>query len=429
MNADALAQAAAHALEAMRAAGFEHAQAHAAATALTELNFNDNEPTLLRSTEGAKLALLGIVDGRMASTELVDLSADAVAARVRALFADARSAPQDAANSVSSGERGVFERGPQEADNDALVEAVHGLLDYRARATPKFTLAEGAASHRRRRFHLLTTGGSELSGSCGWYELGAMGSAREGAKASSIDGAGGATWDLRSAPAHEQFGLGAMMHATERQVHTQRLGEKFVGDVVFLPQAVQDLVNWLVMQLSDGALIAGTSLYAKRIGDAIAAPGFTLRSRFDAAGVLPISGDGFVARPLAVVENGVLRTLLPTLYGSRKTGHAHAPTPGGGWAVEPGTASVPELVGGVERGALVGRLSMGLPAANGDFSGVIKNAFLVQGGEVGPALTETMIAGNMAQVLRSVVGASRETLDGEGGSRLPWLRIAGLHFS
>ena len=80
------------------------------------------------------------------------------------------------------------------------------------------------------------------------------------------------------------------------------------------------------------------------------------------------------------------------------------------------------------RGALVGRLSMGNPAANGDFSGVIKNSFEIVGGQVGAALSEVMISGNMARMLLDVQAVSRERLD-TGALLLPWLRIGGLHFS
>jgi PmbA protein len=86
------------------------------------------------------------------------------------------------------------------------------------------------------------------------------------------------------------------------------------------------------------------------------------------------------------------------------------------------------MVGGVQHGALVGRLSMGQPAPNGDFSGVIKNSFLIEGGALGPALSEVMISGNMAQMLRDVVAVSAERLD-TGQTLLPWLRVEGLHFS
>ena len=71
---------------------------------------------------------------------------------------------------------------------------------------------------------------------------------------------------------------------------------------------------------------------------------------------------------------------------------------------------------------------MGNPAANGDFSGVIKNSFIVEGGAVGPALSEVMIAGNIARMLKDVVAVSRERID-TGDWLLPWVRIGGLHFS
>ena len=79
-------------------------------------------------------------------------------------------------------------------------------------------------------------------------------------------------------------------------------------------------------------------------------------------------------------------------------------------------------------GALVNRLSMGRPASNGDFSGVIKNSFAIEGGKQGTALSETMITGNVAQMLKDVVAVSRERID-TGAFLLPWVRIGNLHFS
>ena len=76
----------------------------------------------------------------------------------------------------------------------------------------------------------------------------------------------------------------------------------------------------------------------------------------------------------------------------------------------------------------VGLLSMGMPAANGDFSGVIKNSFAIEGGVIGPALSETMVTGNIAQMLRDVLAVSRERLD-FGAQCVPWLRVGGLKFS
>jgi PmbA protein len=190
---------------------------------------------------------------------------------------------------------------------------------------------------------------------------------------------------------------------------------------------VSDLLGWLFGQLGDTQLIAGSSLYRESVGQVIASPLFTVRSRFDAPGVAAISTDGFATPPVTLVEHGKLLALTPTLYGSRKTGLPHVPV-AGGWEVAAGTTPLAEVVGGVQRGAIVGRLSMGMPAANGNFSGVIKNSFAIEGGEPGQALSETMITGNMAQMLRDIVAVSREVID-SGAQRLPWIRIANLHYS
>ena len=418
---------AAEALELMRAAGFDDAQVTAGHTQLDELNVTHNDPSLLRSTESYKLSLLGIVDGRVASTETGDLSTPAMRERIASLFDDAKTAPRDEANAVSSGQHARITQGPPEGDRDLMATTVAQLLEFRARETPKMMIDEGAAMHTLRRWHTLTSGGSDLAAQVGCYSINAFGTAREGNKSSSFNYTGGDTDDLRSLPAHAFFGLEQMLRETPRQIETKPAGERFVGDVVLTPGAVGSLLGWLLGQLGDTQLISGSSLYREKVGQPIAAPLFTLRSRFDAPGVASISSDAFRTPELTVVDQGRLNTLAPTLYGSRKTGIAHVPT-AGGWEILPGTTSLADMVGSVKRGAIVGRLSMGNPAANGNFSGVIKNSFLIENGEAGTALAETMIAGNMAQMLLDIVAVSREVID-FGAQRLPWVRIANLHFS
>ena len=415
------------ALAAMRRAGFDAAQAAASEIRSDEVNFAHDEPSLLRSTHTCKVALAGLVDGRKASTEIATFDADALAARVAALHADALAAPRDDANAVSSGERATIVQGPQEGDVAVLADAVRDLLDFRARETPRMRLDEGHASHTLLRSRMLTSAGSELACSVGWYAMSAFGTAREGAKSSSFNIAAGTTHDLAARRAHEHFGLGAMLRDTERQIDTRGIDGKFVGEVVLTPPAVADLLGWLHGQLGDVQLIAGSSLYRERVGTRIASPLLTLESRFDAPGVVAITPDACVARPVELLGAGVLTALTPSLYGSRKTGLAHVPV-AGGWALAAGDTALADVIAGVRRGALVGRLSMGVPAANGDFSAIVKNSFAIDGGAVGAALSEVMIAGNMARMLEDVSAVSRERLD-TGPLLLPWLRVGGLHFS
>ena len=429
MNEQAtLRDTAERALATMRNQEFDHVQVSATRSHTDELNINHNEPSLLRSAECSQLTLLGIVDGRIASTELADLSPHHVRERARSLYADASSAPQDAANAVSSAERRSLVQGPQQSDLDLLASKAEELLAFRARETPKMMIDEANAKHTLQRSHTLTSGGSDLACSVGCYSMSAFGTAREGQRSSSFNYTGGSTDDLARGHAADLFGLGDMLRDTEQQIHTQPLPGKFIGEVVLTPNAVSSLLDWLHGQLGDTQLIAGSSRYRDSVGQPIASTLLNLRSRFDAPGVAAVSSDGFVTPPVEIVRDGRLLTLLPSLYGSRKTGLPHVPVAKAGWEIAPGETARAELLVGVARGAVVGRLSMGNPAANGDFSGVIKNSFAIVDGVVGTALSEVMIAGNMARMLKDIIAISRERID-TGALRLPWIRIANLHFS
>ena len=416
------------ALQWMRAAGFEHAQVTASQSAINELNVNHNQPSLLRSTQADKLALLGVVDGRVVSTELSDLAPESARQCIAGLMADARSAPQDAANAVSGNQRLRLTQGPQECDLNLLADKMAQLLAFRAQETPKMMVDEADAKHTLVRSRTLTSGGSDLDCSIGHYAISMFGTARDGKRSSSFNAAGGTTHDLASVQAQDLFGIGQMMRDTQAQIETEPIGEKFAGDVLLSPAAVESLLKWLLGHLGDTQLIAGSSLYREQVGQSIASDLLTITSRFDAPGVAAVSADAFVTAPLALLRAGKLLTLTPSLYGSRKTGLAHVPVAGAGWEMAAGNTPVSDMISATERGAIVGRLSMGNPAANGDFSGVIKNSFAVRGGQLGPALSETMISGNMAQMLRNILSVSRERID-TGLLHLPWLQIAGMAYS
>ena len=144
MREDALLQdVAERALALMRAQGFDEAQVDASSKRHDEVNFAHDEPSLLRSTETQKVALLGIVDGRKASTELTEVDDASLRERIEGLAADAASAPRDDANAVSSAQRSRIVQGPQESNLALLADTVRELLEFRARETPQFRLEEG----------------------------------------------------------------------------------------------------------------------------------------------------------------------------------------------------------------------------------------------------------------------------------------------
>jgi PmbA protein len=342
--------AAAKALEQMRARGFDHAQVSAVATRQDEVNISRGEPSLLRSTDSRRMGLTGIVDGRKAATRLTDLSDDAVRAGIETLLAAAKAAPQDEANRVSSGQKARIEQGPQECDVGLLTDKARELIDFCRRETPKVNLVEAVVLHTLTRCHTLTTGGSEIELKVGHHSVGGFGTAREGKTTSSFASTGGNCHDLSAAHASALFGIDEMLRNLEKSIHTRPVGDKFVGDVVLTPGAVSDFMGWFLGQLCDVQLIAGSSLYRDEVGKAVGSKLLTLKSRFDAPGVAAVTGDAFVADPVTILEQGTLKTLTPSLYGSLKTGLAHVPTADEGWELLAGDTSREQLVSHTARG-------------------------------------------------------------------------------
>jgi len=426
--ASELQASAEQALASMRRQGFEHAQVSVSRHHRHELCVAHNEASLLRSTQAIRLQLTGLLDNRRADIEGSELDADSMRALVQSLWSNVAAAPQDAANAVSATQSAHVTRGPQQANTAALADAMRELLDWRAQHTPSVMLEEALAGHTQVHACTLTSCGSALHCALGWYDAGAFGMAREGARSSSFNFGGGTADSLAGVPIVHRFGLEGMLRAMTRSVHAEPVGARFTGAVVLTPSAVGSLLGWFLGQLSDSVLIAGSSVYREALGQRVTSPLITLASRFDAPGVSPFSPDAFVLAPVTLLDCGTLTCFTPSLYGSRKTGLAHVPVGTEGWDIAAGATPLDALLADVSRGALVDRLSMGRPAANGDFSGVIKNSFAIRDGEVGHALSETMIAGNVAQMLRDVSAVSAQRID-TGAWALPWLRVEGLHFS
>jgi PmbA protein len=82
----------------------------------------------------------------------------------------------------------------------------------------------------------------------------------------------------------------------------------------------------------------------------------------------------------------------------------------------------------VKKGIIVGRFSGGSPGANGEFSGVAKNGFMIEDGKITSALSETMISGNLADMLNNLVDISKETLE-DGNMVVPYMAFDGITVS
>jgi len=182
---------------------------------------------------------------------------------------------------------------------------------------------------------------------------------------------------------------------------------------------------------SSGVLIDGTSPWKDALNTKVASEKLNLRSvPLDDKTVVGqrFTSDGYPAENMDIIVDGVLKTFILSQYGANKTGFPRALNGGNNLEVLPGDKTLEEMISGIDRGLIVNRFSGGQPSSNGDFSGVAKNSFLIENGKVSSAVSETMISGNIIDMLNNIVAISKEqTMDGL--SFMPWAEFDGVTVS
>jgi PmbA protein len=214
------------------------------------------------------------------------------------------------------------------------------------------------------------------------------------------------------------------------------VGESFRGSVILPPETVQDfLVQNLLSALGADAVRTGRSPLSSRLGDSIAAEGFSLTESGSGLPGFPLSSfdrEGQPRQATNLIEHGVLADFLYNTYEARAADRESNGHAGGGAASQPSVAaaclqvamgehSLEHLLN-VEKGILVTRFAGTTDVTTGDYSGVVKGGHLISGGEKRP-IDGTTIAGNLYDGLRDISGISKQTQRIQGTVEAPWIRI------
>ena len=214
-------------------------------------------------------------------------------------------------------------------------------------------------------------------------------------------------------------------------------GESFRGHIILPPNtAASMLIGQAVGALNGSGIRRSRSPFAGKMGELVATPMLTIVEEgrgLASHPIAPFDREGAPRRRRKLVEDGVMKGVLldhyeATAAGSITTGSAlgspsAAPRPGAAaLAAEPGEESEAALIA-AQKCVLVTRFSGSTNPVTGDFSGVVKGGFLVDGGHRRP-IKETTISGNIYTALKDITGISRERRLIYGQQLMPTVRIA-----
>ena len=393
-----------------------------------ELNVDSDEISLLRTTDDVSLSLGGITEDREASLSINQTDRKSIDEAAEKVYRMAASSEADPANDISPvQEPASFHKGPAEPDRELMYARMKSFMEYSGKNYPSLILEQAILDFTLETEYYLNSNDVDLSSSTGSYSFFPMFTSKEGEDTSSFNYARMCAWDL-DRQLWKYGSVDDLMEQSTGQVRPTEFQGKFIGDVIVTPDCLEVFLSYIGMYLQDYPMIKGTSIFRDSLEKQIAAPCLTLRSK-PVSGGLPsgyfITGDGFTARDTTVIQDGVLKSYLLSLYGANKTGLKRSPVQWGPWIVDEGSRDLDEMIGSVEKGILLCRFSGGMPSESGDFSGVAKNSYLIEDGAISEPVKEVMISGNLKDFLLKTEAVSRERIN-SGYGIFPWLLTRGV---
>ncbi len=419
-------------LSAAKAAGADKAYCSAAESEKREFNADGGEFSLMRTLWGRSLTLTVIVGGKRGSAGINRLDSDAAAKLVSDAIEIAKSGEVDEAFDIAPdmGER-EFSDGVPDGDTEGLFDRTAELLSDIGDRHPKIIVEQLIVSHDRSRRVYRNTSGSLFRSLRGAYSIDIMYSAHQDEESTSFFSTGATVTDLDTRFI-DLASIERDLADVEAGLGPVNLHGKFEGTVLMPPSCLGSFIGDIADNfVSDTALLDGTSIWKDCLGTAVADPRITIKVDPFAKEVVcgeRYTSEGFLSEPYYFIKDGVLESFMLSLYAANKTGRERAKNASFSLMMTPGEDSLEDIIAGIERGLIVGRFSGGEPGASGDFSGVAKNSFLIENGKIAGPVSEVMISGNLADILKNVRAVSRETVS-DGGGVLPYVAFDGITIS
>ena len=420
-----------YALNKLTSKGIDKAHGSISESEKKELSIEAGKISLLRTTFQNSIFLEGIKDFKQGSISINKVSKTEVDDSIEKLLILIESSQVDDANDIAEKQdKETFVKGQLSPNLDNMYDRLDSFNNHVKSNHKNIILEAGILDHVTSNAYVMNTNGIDFNINKGEYGFSPMFTAKKGSLTSSFNYTSYSSLNLDDEIKDRGY-VNQLMHQSDQQLYSKKLQNKFVGQVIVTPHCLSDFLSFIESSISDGALISGTSIYKDKIGKKIANSNFTLSSLpvgNDVSCGYFLTSDGYKARNINIIENGILNTHLLSLYGSKKTGGKRVSNDGGAHQIKSSTNNLKNMIKDIDRGIILCRFSGGSPSDNGDFSGVAKNSFYIENGKIQFPITETMISGNIAQMFMNIIDISSDNID-FGYNILPWISFDGITIS
>ncbi|MCL2814782.1 MAG: TldD/PmbA family protein [Oscillospiraceae bacterium] len=431
-NNKELYDAAEYAHKRLKEKGADGAEISVNCGAMDELNFDAGKFSLMRTTFSSGISIRALCNSRKGSYGTNKIDRETVDKAVDAAIGAAKSSEPDSAEVISEGiGEHVFDLKQTGSDPDLMYDRMAECIEQIKQQYPKTDVMQFIVSHNAWDSLYTNSNGTRVLNIASQYGARVSFSARDGDKTTSFNGSGYTAKDLSVPILDYSDEMRRLIAGSTMELDAAPVAGKFTGTLLCPPGSTGHFVGSALGSCTgSGAIIAGTSPWKDKIGEIVADEAISVS--FDPLDARMINAwrlqDGYLAKKQEIIQKGKLAAFSLGEYAALKTGLPRASATGY-TVIAPGKSSVEQLTANIERGILINRFSGGAMAPNGDFSGVAKNSFLIEDGKIAGAISETMVSGNMLEMLFDVAGVSSEVSSCGGGSVIPWAAFGGVVIS
>ena len=207
---------------------------------------------------------------------------------------------------------------------------------------------------------------------------------------------------------------------------------KFTSEVIINPTTFRSLFIGLRGEMQGQSLIDKTSLFQDKLNQKVFNDKLTIKAVSEYPEFVNKyihNNEGYLNKDGYIVEKGVLKNFNIIEYVANKTDFMLNPLPFGNLIVDGGDIPFNKMVKSVKKGLLINRLSFGAPNKNKDFSGVAKNSYYIENGQIKYPVSEVMISGNLLEMFNNIEEISCERENVSGAVIAPWMKISGVNIS
>lgn len=281
-------------------------------------------------------------------------------------------------------------------------------------------------------FHGLatSTGVSQSEGQTAIY-WSLLGMAKEGDVVGGMDYTGGSCF---TATDYKPRLLADLRKFKERVIANLKPAScpSYTGLVLFTPRAVEDLlVSQLLFHCYGSQIMDGKSRWADKIGEQVMSKqlSFVDRPHNPARqGATSYDSDGLPTKDREIVAKGVLKSHMYGCYSANKLGTEPNGMAGGPFCLDvlAGDTPLADLKATKTPLLMIDRFSGNTDPLTGDFSGVAKSSAVIHPDGRQQAVLETMVAGNVFDIVNAIEGVSQETEVSNYAFSSPYLLAGGV---